>query len=93
MVSRQSWNLNVRRYCNPSVYSVRNATCCSRPKVRLCLAAGKIRPTEHEKIRKHCKKHNWGLFDREWFQAKFAELAESRYENEVAIVAAKLIGN
>jgi hypothetical protein len=58
----------------------------------LCLAAGKIRPNDHEKIRLHCKKHNWGLFDRKWFQEKFAELAKSKYENEVAIVAAKLIG-
>jgi hypothetical protein len=66
-------------------------TCCKRPKVQLCLAAGNIVPKDHEKIRKHCKKHNWLLFDRQWFRAKFEELAKSRYENEVAIVAAKLM--
>lgn len=66
-------------------------TCCSYPKVRLCLAAGKIRPNDHEKIRKHCRKHNWGLFDRQWFQEQFERLSKSDYENEVAIVTAKLM--
>lgn len=65
--------------------------CRKRPKVQLCLAAGNIRPKDHENIRKHCKKHNWRLFDRQWFREQFAELAKSRYENEVAIVAAKLM--
>ena len=65
--------------------------CSQPPQVHLCLAAGRIRPKDHDKVRRHCEKHGWQLFDREWFRARFNQLARSDYENEVAIVAAKLM--
>ena len=65
--------------------------CYRRPNVQLCLAAGRIRPKDREKVRKHCKKHGWQLLDREWFKTRFDQLAGSAYENDVAIIAAKLM--
>lgn len=70
----------------------KEGACLNRPKVRLCLAAGRIRPKDRDKIQSYCKKHGWQLFDADWFKTKFGELADSGYENEVAIVAAKLMG-
>lgn len=66
--------------------------CLNRPKVQLCLAAGRIPPNDQDDMQLYCKKHRWQLFDADWFKTKFGELADSDYENEVAIVAAKLMG-
>jgi hypothetical protein len=60
------------------------------PKVRLCLAAGHICNGDREKVRQHCRKNRWWLFDEEWFSQQFAKLAKAGYENDIAIVAAKL---
>ncbi len=59
-------------------------------KVRLCLAAGHIHKGDREKIKQHCEKKGWGLFAEDWFREQFHELAEAGYENDIAIVAAKL---
>ena len=62
----------------------------SYAKVKLCLAAGHIRKGDEEKVRQHCEKKRWGLFDKQWFCQQFDDLAKSAYENDIAIVAAKL---
>jgi len=61
-----------------------------RPTVQLCLAAGHIYKGHADRIRDHCEKKGWGLFDEEWFREQFANLATADYENDIAIVAAKL---
>jgi len=62
----------------------------SSPKVILCLAAGHIRKGDKEKIQNHCEKNGWRLFGEDWFREEFEKLAEADYENDIAIVAAKL---
>ncbi len=69
----------------------KEGACLNRPKVRLCLAAGRIRPKDRDRIKSYCEEQDWQLFDADWFKKKFGELADSGYENEVAIVAAKLM--
>ena len=59
-------------------------------KVKLCLAAGRIYKGDEEEIRQHCAKKGWGLFDKGWFCQQFDGLANAAYENDIAIVAAKL---
>jgi hypothetical protein len=60
------------------------------PKVRLCLAAGHICRGDRDRVKRHCRKNHWWLFDEEWFSRQFDELAKVGYENDIAIVAAKL---
>ncbi len=59
-------------------------------KVKLCLAAGRIRKGDEKSIEQHCKARGWGLFDRKWFRRQFEDLADAAYENDIAIMAAKL---
>ena len=59
-------------------------------KVKLCLAAGRIYKGDEEEIRQHCARKGWGLFDKGWFCQQFDDLANAAYENDIAIVAAKL---
>lgn len=61
-----------------------------KPKVQLCLAAGHIRNNNEEDIRQHCQKNGWRLFAPSWFRQQFDQLGEADYENDIAIVAAKL---
>ncbi|MHC4718049.1 MAG: hypothetical protein ACYS5V_13840, partial [Planctomycetota bacterium] len=60
------------------------------PEVTLCLAAGHLRKGNGEAVKAHCEKNGWKLFAEDWFREQFDRLAESRYENDIAIVAAKL---
>lgn len=60
------------------------------PEVRLCLAAGHIRRGDEVQIRQHCQRNGWDLFDAPWFREQFDGLADADYENDIAIVAAKL---
>ncbi len=59
-------------------------------KVKLCLAAGHIRKGNKAHIENHCRKNGWLLFAEDWFREQFDKLAETDYENDIAIVAAKL---
>ncbi|MCK4625580.1 MAG: hypothetical protein KAV00_09745 [Phycisphaerae bacterium] len=70
----------------------KEGACLNSPKVQLCLAAGKIPPKDQDNIQSYCKERGWQLFDADWFKTKFGELVDSGYENEVAVVAAKLMG-
>ena len=60
------------------------------PKVKLCLAAGHIRKGNKADIEQHCQRNGWLLFAEDWFRERFDKLAEAGYENDIAIVAAKL---
>ena len=66
--------------------------CRETAKARLCLAAGKIASQQdHSSLRRHFDKKGWLLFDRAWLQTRLEEAAKSPYEDNVAIVAAKLL--
>lgn len=62
----------------------------SRAKIVLCLAAGHLRSGHEERIRRHCHRKHWLLFGPEWFGERFADLSKTDYENDIAIIAAKL---
>lgn len=64
--------------------------CRARPKVRLSLAAGKIRGDE-EWLRAHFEKSGWLLMGPRDIQAELHKLRASGYENSVAAVVAKLL--
>jgi hypothetical protein len=59
-------------------------------KVKLCLAAGHIANGDRANIRQRCEDEGWGLFDEAWFGQEFARLVKADYENDIAVVAAKL---
>lgn len=61
-----------------------------RPRIQLCLAAAHIRNGHRDKIHSHCLQQGWQLFDSAWFAEQLADVHDWEYENDVAIVAAKL---
>lgn len=62
----------------------------ANPKLQLCLAAGNIQNGNESDIQAHCDANGWQLFGPAWFRERFVELADCDYENDIAIVAAKL---
>jgi hypothetical protein len=65
--------------------------CPKTPVVQLALATGKIAKTTDMKALKACFDNNkWILFDVDWIQSELRALEKSRYENDIAFVAAKL---
>ena len=71
---------------------VKAGSCRSRPKVRLCLAAGKI-ASENDRtlLRKHFKTRGWLLWDDKVLREALERVATSGYDNQVAAVVAKLL--
>ncbi len=65
--------------------------CAPNPRIRLGLAAGRIRPTDVQKVRKHFAAQDWILWDREWLKVELEQLSRSGYENMVAAVVSKLL--
>lgn len=63
------------------------------PKVTLCLATGRIASdADRERIRALFKKNRWKLFDDEWVRARLERCVGDGYQNNVAVVAAKILG-
>lgn len=71
---------------------VESGLCQDHPKVRLCLAAGKI-ATEFDRntLQEHFKSNGWFLFDDTWLRTKLLEVSEAGYENQVSSIVAKLL--
>ena len=67
--------------------------CANKPTMRLCLAAGKIRGSEDEKVwlQHHFEKKNWILLGPEEIRESLRTLRDSGYENSVAAVVTKLV--
>lgn len=64
-----------------------------KAQIRLCLAAGRIQGGKEGQLDAYCRKRGWGLFTPGWFSDKFAGLAGTAYEDDIAVVAAKLAAN
>ena len=87
-------------FCEPKLFKVvakrlvesfmKQGFLASEPKVRLCLAAGKIRG-ETSVLEERFAKSGWKLFSPEWIQANLKQLAGDGYENSVAAVVAKIL--
>src|SRR5262245_13284801 len=69
---------------------VKAGFCARKPKVKLCLAAGKIRGDEVW-LRSHFKGKGWKLFGPKDIYDDLNELRDAGYENSVAAVVAKIL--
>jgi hypothetical protein len=64
----------------------------SLPKVRLCLAAGKLASeADREAVNDHFESHDWLLFDDGWLRNRLLQISQSGYEDEIASIVAKLL--
>jgi len=60
--------------------------------VRLCLACGHIASKDNRsKLRKHFEDRKWELWDEDWLREHLEKMANSKYENHVSHVVAKLL--
>jgi hypothetical protein len=64
--------------------------CAPRPKVKLCLAAGKIRGDEAW-LEAHFKRKGWILWGPGFLKEELTALRDAGYENKVTAVVAKLL--
>ena len=66
--------------------------CQAKPKVVLCLAAGMVRTdVDEEIIRSHFKEKGWLFMGPSWIRGQLESLAQSGYENSIAVVVAKVL--
>jgi hypothetical protein len=69
---------------------VSNGFCAKKPKIKLCLAAGKIRGDETA-LQSHFERKGWLLFGPSYIRQELVKLRDSGYENNVAAVVTKLL--
>ena len=82
-------NTVLSRLANQLILS---GACPKKPKISLCLATGKIAsPSDRQELRKLFKKKDWLILDDEWIREKLVDVADTRYEDSVATVAAKIL--
>ena len=87
-------DLNLRRTILKRVVKqlVESGSCSKNPKIKLCLATGKMASEDDRKnISKLFNKKGWKLFDDLWIKNKLKTFAELKYENRVSAVVAKLL--
>jgi len=66
--------------------------CFPNPDVRLCLGCGHIASKgDRIKLRDHFKAQNWELWDEDWLREHLEDMGNSKYENQVSHVVAKLL--
>ena len=69
-----------------------SGSCAPGPTVRLCLAAGNVAAARDlEGLRAHFETKGWRLFAPDWIQAELRSTSTDAYENDVALVVAKLL--
>ena len=69
-----------------------SGACQSAPKVKLCLACGRIASdADREGLRRHFAKNGWELWDEKWLRERLRVMSERGYENQVSAVVAKLL--
>ncbi len=67
--------------------------CRARPKIKLCLAAGKLwTGTNRADLNAHFRQHGWRLIGPNEIVEDLKKCIDADYENDVAFVVAKLIG-
>ncbi|MFH1924028.1 MAG: hypothetical protein ABIP48_29590, partial [Planctomycetota bacterium] len=66
--------------------------CLEKPKVTLCLAAGKVRnQPDHAEIQSHFDERGWLFMGPGWIKEQLASLVQSGYENSITAVTAKVL--
>jgi hypothetical protein len=69
-----------------------SGSCSSSPSIRLCLAAGKVASeSDRDKIKNLFNRNGWGFFDNLWLKERLHAASDSGYENEIALVVAKIL--
>jgi hypothetical protein len=67
-------------------------SCRKSPKVRLCLAAGRVvSEKDRERLKSYFDSRGWLFFDKEWIRAGLEAYAGGGFENDVVAVVAKLL--
>lgn len=80
VLARLETQLTAARLCAPS------------PTVTLSLAVGRfVSAQDREQLHTHFEQRGWHLFDDEWIRQGLTEVANSGYENDIAIVASKIL--
>ncbi len=68
--------------------------CSANPKVIYCLVAGHIyNAQEREKLHVYFSNRNWILYDEKWIHNGLTKYAATDYEDDIAIIVAKLFSN
>jgi len=71
---------------------VATGSCAPRPTIRLGLATGNIaKRTDRAGLQALFEKENWRLLDDDWVRERLKDTAGAGYENDVAIVVAKIL--
>jgi hypothetical protein len=66
--------------------------CRPSPKIVLCLAAGNIATAkDKEELTSLFKRRKWLLFDDSWLRGKLKDVSDTKYENEIAAIIAKIL--
>ncbi len=71
---------------------IESGSCTEGTTVKLCLAAGKVASkTDREALSEYFSRKGWNFFSDEWIKNELIKLSRAGYENEVAIVATKIL--
>jgi hypothetical protein len=71
---------------------VKSGSCAPRPRVTLCLAAGKIAAkSDRQQLESHFAKVGWKLIDSHWIQERLVRASQCGCENDVAFVVSKIL--
>jgi len=63
----------------------------TKPELKFCLVTGKIvNQKEREKLRAYFQQNGWLLYDEYWVKNGLLALAKTGYDNDVAVLTAKL---
>jgi hypothetical protein len=58
--------------------------------LRFCLVAGKVRKQGREDLHSYFESQNWTFYDELWLKQQLNDLAQIGYENNIAVMVAKL---
>lgn len=69
-----------------------NGTCPAKPKIVLCLAAGKIaNDRDREMLHDFFVKEGWYLWDETWIKNALDAISQSGFEDQTSAIVAKLL--
>lgn len=69
-----------------------SGACPPNPKVKLCLACGRIATdADRAGLHKHFAENGWELWDEPWLRERLKQMSDRGYENQVSAVVAKLL--
>lgn len=71
---------------------VKTGACPKNPRIRLCLAVGKMaKGTDQEAMKKLFDAKGWRLFDDTWICGQLITASKKGYENDIAFIVSKLL--